>query len=251
MRLPKPTFGKVLAGTAVLLLATTGTAYAANTVGSGDIIDDSVLSVDIKNETLQSVDVLNNSLISADIKNNTLVSNDINDGTIASIDILDGTIGSADVADGSLTGADILDNSVTTDDVAPLHGDADIQDNTITTFDIATDAIDSDEVLDFGLSNEDVAVLGVAVNADGTVDHSQGSGITASRISTGNYEVGFGRNVAFCVYTATIGTGPVGNSASGFIDVSPRAGNPNAVFVNTNSAANAGTDLPFHLVVVC
>ena len=48
-------------GTAVaylaLFVALGGTAYAANTVGSDDIIDESIQSVDIKNQTITTKDI--------------------------------------------------------------------------------------------------------------------------------------------------------------------------------------------------
>jgi hypothetical protein len=40
-----------------LIIATSGAAYAANTVGSSDIIDDSILSADIKDNTLARKDM--------------------------------------------------------------------------------------------------------------------------------------------------------------------------------------------------
>jgi hypothetical protein len=65
----------------------TGTAYAANTIGSADIIDESILSQDVKNGTLTGPDIaintiggpriLNNSVTTAD-----LVGADVNGGAI-------------------------------------------------------------------------------------------------------------------------------------------------------------------------
>jgi hypothetical protein len=158
------------------------------------------------------------------------------------------------IASGSVTSDSVLDegqpggglNSV---DINPLDGDADIIDNTITTFDIATNAIDSDEVLDFGLSNEDIGVLFAEVNADGTMANSSG-GATSFSLGTGFYEVDFGRDVSFCTAIATIGpAGP--SSAAGEVSVADRSGNVNALFVDTNTSTGAGANLPFRVVVVC
>ena len=92
MRLPQLTFGRVLAGTAVVLVLTTGTAYAANTVGSSDIINGSIKSIDIG---------------SGEVKGG-----DIGNGTIRSADIFNGGVKSADVLDDSLLAADLAPNSV-------------------------------------------------------------------------------------------------------------------------------------------
>jgi hypothetical protein len=56
MRLGRPTYGNV-AGTLALLIAMSGTAYAAASVGSADVIDDSLRSVDLKNGAVKQVDL--------------------------------------------------------------------------------------------------------------------------------------------------------------------------------------------------
>jgi hypothetical protein len=141
-----------------------------------------------------------------------------------------------------ITGAMIVDGS--------LNGDAEIADNTITTFDIATDAIDSDEVLDFGLSNQDVGVLFAQVEADATIDNSSG-GVTGSRLGTGTYEIDFGRDISSCAFTATQGEAGIGGAAGAIMGVTDRAGNSEAVFVTARTDANVLADRAFQLIVVC
>ena len=68
MRLPQLTFGKVLAGTAVVLVMTTGTAYAHGLVNSADIVNGSIRSVDIGSGEVKSDDIDNATIRSADIK---------------------------------------------------------------------------------------------------------------------------------------------------------------------------------------
>lgn len=77
---------------AALFVALSGTAYAANTVGSADIIDNSVASVDLKNSDVRGADV--------------------RDGTLGSLDVADESLQARDVADQSLTGLDIRDDSI-------------------------------------------------------------------------------------------------------------------------------------------
>jgi hypothetical protein len=55
-RLRLPRHGTAVAYLA-LFIALGGTAYAANTVGSDDIIDESIQSVDIKNQTVTTKDI--------------------------------------------------------------------------------------------------------------------------------------------------------------------------------------------------
>lgn len=72
-----------------LVVALSGTAYAAVKVGAKDIKRDAVRSKHIK------------------------------DGAVRSAEVRDGSLTGSDVRDGSLTGADLLDGSVTAADLGP------------------------------------------------------------------------------------------------------------------------------------
>lgn len=256
---PRISASNLAAGLVLGLVLGGGAAYAANeftgknikngTLTGADVKNKSLTGADLKDGSVKALDILNATLTGADVADGGLSGADLLDGSVTTEDLLDGSLTGTDVADGSLTGADVQDDSIGPDDVSQLNGDADIQDNTITTFDIATNAVDSDEVLDFGLSNEDVGVLFAQVAADGTVDNSSG-GVTDTKLGTGTYEVDFGRDISSCAFTATIG--PAGaSSASGQINVADRSGNAEAVFVDTNDADGVGADRPFQLIVVC
>ena len=254
------TFPAVIIAAAILVVGTAGTAYAANewngsniqdgTLTGADIQDNTIASADIANATVTSGDIANDSIVALDLASNSMGSDEIANGAVNSVDLTNNSVASVDILNGTIAGIDVEDGSLNGDDVSQLHGDNDIIDNTITTFDIATDAIDSDEVLDFGLSNQDVGVLFATVNADGTVANSSG-GVTVIKLgSTGNYEVDFARDVTQCAFTGTVGPAG-GGSALGELNVADRAGVPNAVFVDTNNSDGAAADKPFHLIVVC
>ncbi|KAA1418657.1 hypothetical protein F0U44_09160 [Nocardioides humilatus] len=94
------TIGRHLAGNAIgylaLVVATSGTAYAAATIGSAEVIDNSLRSIDISDET-----TLNGGLSGIDIRTNTLTGADIQEGTLAKVpnaDLLDGLDSSGFVA---------------------------------------------------------------------------------------------------------------------------------------------------------
>ncbi len=160
-----------------------------------------------------------------------------------------GVITNAMLAANAVTGDKVADNSITSADVAPLDGDLDILDNSITTFDLASNSVDEDEVLDFGLSNQDIGVLYAQVTSAGAVAGSSGS-VTASRLAVGQFEVDFGRNIAGCAFVASVGSSTTGLE-EGMASASDRSGNAEGVFVQTNSTVGASADLPFQLVVVC
>jgi hypothetical protein len=84
----KRNYANVMSTLAVFLLVAGGTAFAASTINSRAVKDNSLKSIDLK------------------------------DGkAVATTDVIDGTLTGTDVADGSLTGTDVADASLTGDDV--------------------------------------------------------------------------------------------------------------------------------------
>ena len=234
MRLPQLTFGKVLAGTAVVLVLTTGTAYAANTIASGDIINGEVKTQDLDSDAVTGSKIAPDAVGSSDISSN----------AVKSGDILNATITTSDVKNDTLTADDLASNSV---------GQLEIQTDGVAATEIQDNSIDAGEIVDFTLTNQDVGVLWAEVNSNGTLaNQCSGCGVTSGRVgATGSYEVDFARTISStCTTVATIGPAG-GGSALGEVNVADRSGNAEAVFVDTNTPAGAAADLPFRLVVVC
>jgi len=72
------TYANVASTIALMIAVAGGTAYAANTIGSEDVIDDSLLSQDIKNDAIGSVDLKNKAAVqSPDVRNHSLTGQDI------------------------------------------------------------------------------------------------------------------------------------------------------------------------------
>jgi hypothetical protein len=107
----------ILAAIGCFAALTTGVAYAAETIGSDDVINDSLLSEDIKNETLRGGDLAPGTIGSSRVADGTLVSSDVHDDALTGTDIKNGTIGSSDVAADSLGGGRITDNSLKGTDI--------------------------------------------------------------------------------------------------------------------------------------
>lgn len=61
------TYANVTATMALVIAVAGGTAYAADTIGSADVIDNSLLSADLKNNQVRGADVLNEGLSGLDI----------------------------------------------------------------------------------------------------------------------------------------------------------------------------------------
>jgi hypothetical protein len=111
---------------------------------------------------------------------------------------------------------------------------------------VAPGSITGDSVKDGSLSGADTGVYGAHVSAAGTLVGSTVPTITATKIATGTYEVGFPRDVSGCIYsaTATLGAGTT-------ILVQPRSATPNAVWVQAANSSQAATDTNLYLTVVC
>jgi hypothetical protein len=109
----------VLAAIGCFAALTTGVAYAAETIGSDDVINESLLSEDIKNGTVAAGDIregtigsgriADNSLGSVDIRNDTLAGEDINESTL---DL--GAAFNASAANGGCTADSAVHNCATT-----------------------------------------------------------------------------------------------------------------------------------------
>jgi hypothetical protein len=95
------TYANVVA-TLALFLALGGGAYAAATIGSAQVIDDSLRSVDLKdNRAVGTQDVVNDN-----VPGGGLTSSDLRDGAVLGRDIANGTVGDGKLSDpGAFVGA--------------------------------------------------------------------------------------------------------------------------------------------------
>src|SRR3954453_5335562 len=82
-----------------LFIALGGTsAYAASTIGSADIIDDSILTQDLKNGQVKSQDLAADAVGSTKIVDDNILGRDIRNQTVTGFDIAPGAIGPAALA---------------------------------------------------------------------------------------------------------------------------------------------------------
>jgi hypothetical protein len=76
-------FGRHYMGVVALFVALSGTAYAASTVNSGDVVNNSLKSKDLKdNAAVKSQDVVDESLTSVDIAPNSIAGVDVNENAL-------------------------------------------------------------------------------------------------------------------------------------------------------------------------
>jgi endosialidase-like protein len=96
-----------------LFVALGGSAYAANTVFSTDIVDGEVKSVDIGTGEVKSLDVANGVLTSDDLAPNSVGSAKITDRQVKNDDLSVGASSSNTIADGGIQGIDVKDGTLT------------------------------------------------------------------------------------------------------------------------------------------
>ena len=119
---PRLSYANVVSTLCLILVVGGGAAYAADTIGSEDIINGQVKSPDIGNNQVRSVDiradavdgskVLDNSLGTNDVATNSLFGSDIFDGTLTSADIGTSAVASTEIANGSIVSADIASHGI-------------------------------------------------------------------------------------------------------------------------------------------
>ena len=125
------TYANVMATLAVFI-ALGGTAYAVNTVGSSDVINESLLSQDIKNGEVKVADIGQQAVATDELANGQVKAADIGDGEVKSAEIANGQVLSADIRAGEVRSANVANDNLTGGDVAQnaLKG-ADIDEGTL------------------------------------------------------------------------------------------------------------------------
>jgi hypothetical protein len=101
------TYANVMATLAFAIAVAGGTAYAANTVFSSDIVDGEVKSADIGTGQVRTADIGNDQVYSADVRDKTLAGGglsgaDIRSDSLTGLQIINGSISSPDLEDGSI-----------------------------------------------------------------------------------------------------------------------------------------------------
>lgn len=109
------TYANVMSTVAVMFAVGGGAAYAAGSIGSAEVIDESIQSVDLKNGDVRGADLGANAVVSSKVADASLTPFDIQPESLSSGRVfgLDGT----DIDDSGLSGADIAANSIKGADV--------------------------------------------------------------------------------------------------------------------------------------
>lgn len=148
-----------------LVFAMGGTAFAAATVTSASIVNNTIQSIDLMDNTVTKADIRDGTITGADIKSGTIQATDIGDGQVDSLNILDGTIGTNDFIAGAV--APRL--------FAVVAADGGLDANAGAT-----------QVFDNGVGNYGVQFAGQTLAACATVVTPYNSGVGQVRIASAN-----------------------------------------------------------------
>lgn len=138
-RLPRPrlTYANLTSTVALVLALGTGTAYAANTITSADIVDGEVKNADLAINAVHTGKIFNGGVWPQDVKPESLTGAQIATDAIGPFELRPNSVDSDEVSNNSLTQDDLATSSVGADEVAnsSLTG-ADIANDSLTFFDL-------------------------------------------------------------------------------------------------------------------
>ncbi len=208
------TFSNVCSFLALTVALGTGTAYAADTVGSSDIINESILSVDIKNGEVRAADLVNNGVLSSKIAPGAVQVSDLHADAVDSSKILDGTIGRVDLGNDAVNSAAVQNESLTADDLANNSVDAseiadasidsgEIVNESLNASDLASGSVGTSEVSDNSLTLSDL----LGANAAGSISYDLGANSCANLpLGVSGAQVG---QAALLTFTGSVSPGDV------------------------------------------
>jgi len=225
------TYANLMSTLAVVLVIGGGTAYAANTVFSSDIVDGQVRTADIGDLEVRAADVAANSLGSAKIADGSVKNADLSTGASSSNTIADGGVQGIDVANDSLGGADIDESTLQNVNASKVGGfqfrkiNFQVPDGTGPTpvLDLGGLQITA-ECQNFGdgldvkafTSKNDASMYYVGFDAGGANDADDLQSIGSTAAPEGRFDIGEVRNID----NATPGTPGTGDISTGALNYS-------------------------------
>ncbi len=156
------TFANVCSFLALLIALGTGSAYAADTVFSTDIVDGEVMAADIHNSAVTTNKIRDGHVGNTDLAADAIESSKVIDNSIAHADLANDSINSANVVNESLTSSDLATDSVNATEIANNAIDSgEIAADSLLDTDLAGGSVRTSEIQDGGVGNADIATSAI------------------------------------------------------------------------------------------
>ncbi len=166
------TYANVASTLALVVALGTGTAYAANTIGSSDIIDGAVKTVDLASGAATSGKIRDAGVGTADLGDGAVTSSKIADGSVTAAELAPEAVTGPAIGVGAVANSEIAADAVSSSKIAAgAVGSSEVADGSLTANDIGTAAVGASEVADNALTFSDIAGGG----SGGSVSLSQGA----------------------------------------------------------------------------
>ena len=162
----------------------TGTAYAANTVFSTDIVDGEVKNADIGGNQITTAKIYPGSVTITDIHADAVDGTKVLDASLSGDDVSNSSLTGDDVTSSSLTGIDIANSSLTGSDILDESlGTTEIADGGLNTSDLAISSITGSRIAASAVTTSDIANR--TVNMDDIDGADRSGSISVGAISNG------------------------------------------------------------------
>ncbi|MCH9025016.1 MAG: hypothetical protein IH931_06745 [candidate division Zixibacteria bacterium] len=149
-----------------------------NSIGSAEVIDNSLTASDLGAGSVGTSEVAKNSLTADDLASNSVTADEIAAGAVGTSEVADNSLTAADLASNSVGSAEVIDNSLTSNDLAANSvSSSEIVDNSVAAIDIATGGVTSTEIADGTVINADL-------NSSAAIDVTKISGTAVNLSST-------------------------------------------------------------------
>ena len=161
IRLPSPAMGVALIA---LLVALSGTTYAAVRIGTKQIKDNAITSPKIRNGAVKNIDLARNSVVTAKIVASAVTGLQIKDASVGNADLGNDSVSGAKIRGGAVGNSDLANDAVTSSKIrAAAVGNSDIADNAIGSSKIADGSIVAADIKDGEVVKGNARMLATAV----------------------------------------------------------------------------------------
>jgi hypothetical protein len=153
-----------------LIVATSGTTYAAVHIGTKQIRDNAITTKKIRNGAVKNVDLARNSVVTAKIVASAVTGLQIKDASVGNADLGTDSVSSSKIRNGAVGNGELATDAVTTTKLrANAVGTTDIADGAVNSAKIADSSITAADIKDGEVVEGNGRVLSVAVTLpDGT-----------------------------------------------------------------------------------